>query len=432
MALAGEDVRGALDVAQRSYGDAFVFGFGPIRYHWLLHLDGAELMLRQQPEAFGNSGAYGFLGPVGGATALINTDEPEHLRRRRAVQPAFHARALEGWVALAVERFTPFIQGPFIEQPGPLLPRLRPLVLEVVLDILLGRAFREAHPGFAGDVLRMMNFATLPFQAQLLKLPLPPLPWAAFVAARRRVDRALRLGIASRAGTNGGQEVAIEGALGSLAEPGHPASFSESEVRDQLLSLLAAGFDTSSAAIVWLMHLLSDADRQNRARAETRPFEPLELVRDANLAPFHHAIFQESLRLYPPAPAILRRTLREVQIGAATLPPGAGVALSIWHVHRDPRWWPEGDAVQPERWLSGDLEARGGTGSLAFLPFGHGSRFCIGAGLAKTLATTFSSLALRHSSWRSLGDAPKAIGVTLVPHDGLPMAAVPARLAPSG
>lgn len=415
MALAGEDVRAALDRAQALYGDRFVFGFGSIRYHWFLDLAGADLILRGQPEAFGNAGAYGFLGPVGGSTALINTDDPEHLRRRRAVQPAFHARALVEWVQLAEEAFVPFLTGPFITEPGALHPRLRPLLLDLVIDILLGRRFRRAHPGFSADVMRMMDFATLPFQAQLLKVPIPPFPWAGFIAARRRVDRALRGsirdGVASAA--------PIEGALGTLGHRAPAAALSESELRDQFLSLVAAGFDTSSAAIAWWMHLLSDAELQEQARSETAGSEPIDLIQQPQSAPLHAAIFNEALRLYPPAPAILRRTLREVQSEATTLPSGAGVALSIWHLHRDERWWTDPLRVDPERWLHGGSEPR------AFLPFGHGGRFCIGAGMAKALATTFCTLALREARWSPLGPAPKAVGVTLTPDTGLPLAAAP-------
>jgi hypothetical protein len=74
MNLAGGDVRAALDVCQRAHGDAFVFGFGPIRFHWLLDRDGIHFVLSEAAEHFGNAGAYPFLTPVGGPTARIATD----------------------------------------------------------------------------------------------------------------------------------------------------------------------------------------------------------------------------------------------------------------------------------------------------------------------------------------------------------------------
>jgi len=184
MNLAGGDLRAALDACRADHGDAFVFGFGPIRYHWFLGLAGARFVLLDQADAFGNEGAYGFLRPIGGATALIATDDPEHLRRRRSVQPAFHPRQVDGWADAAAARFERFVAERVADGGGPLLPTLRPVVLEIVLDVLLGPSARRRHPTLADDVATMMAFANQPLLAQMVKLPVPPAPWAGFVAAR--------------------------------------------------------------------------------------------------------------------------------------------------------------------------------------------------------------------------------------------------------
>ena len=418
MNLAGGDVRAALDACREVHGDAFVFGFGSIRFHWFLGLEGVRFVLLDEAEAFGNAGAYGFLGPIGGPTALIATDDPEHLRRRRAVQPAFHPRQVDGWATIAADRFERFVAERLAAAPGPLLPALRPVVLEIVLDVLLGPSARQRHPRLAEDVATMMAFANLPLLAQTIKWPLPPAPWAAFVAARRRADAAIRADIrARRAGVGSRGEGGVLQAL--LARDDDPETrLTEDELRDQALSLVSAGFDTTTAAITWLSLLLTRADLREPVAEELAAMTPAEAVR----APLAGALLHESLRLYPPAPAILRRVRRGVTWRGHPLPPGAGIGLSLWHLHRDPGLWREPTRVEPRRWLERDGPWAAPRDPLAFLPFGHGGRYCIGAGLARTLTLAYAWAALRSARWTTPDDAPRPVGMTLVPAGGLPLA----------
>lgn len=417
MNLAGGDVRAALDACREAHGDAFVFGFGPIRYHWFLGLDGMRFVLLDAADAFGNAGAYGFLQPIGGATALIATDDPGHLRRRRSVQPAFHPRQVDAWADAAAARFARFVAERLADGDGPLLPALRPVVLEIVLDVLLGPSARRRHPGLAADVAAMMAFANQPLLAQTIKLPLPPAPWAAFVAARRRADAAIRADVrARRAGAELGDGGVLQLLLALDDDP--DARLSEDELRDQALSLVSAGFDTTTAAIAWLSLLLTRDELRAPVADELAGLTPAAAVR----APLVGALLHESLRLYPPAPAILRRVRRTVAWRGHELPTGAGVGLSLWHLHRDPRLWREPERVAPQRWLERDGPWGAPREPLAFLPFGHGGRYCIGAGLARTLTLAFAWAALGAARWTTRDGAPRPVGMTLVPAGGLPLA----------
>jgi cytochrome P450 len=186
--------------ARAAHGDAFVFGFGPIRFHWLVGREPPTAScLLDAADAFRNARRLpASCEPIGGPTALIVSDEPEHLRRRRSVQPAFHPRLVDAWAEAAAARFERFVDERLAARGGPLLPALRPVVLEIVLDVLLGPSARSRHPRLADDVATMMAFANQPLLAQMIKLPLPPAPWARFVAARRRADAALRADIRER------------------------------------------------------------------------------------------------------------------------------------------------------------------------------------------------------------------------------------------
>lgn len=416
MNLAGGDVRAALDACRVRHGDAFVFGFGPIRLHWFLALDGVRWVLQDEASAFGNAGAYGFLEPIGGRTALIATDDPEHLRRRRMVQPAFQPRLVGNWAEAAAERFEGLVSEAVNAGPRPLLPALRRAVLELVVDLLLGPSARRRHPRLAADLGRMMAFANQPMLAQLVKVPVPPAPWAAFLTARRRVDGALRRDIrARRAGTDLGPG-GVVGLL--LARDGDAdGGLSEDELRDQALSLVSAGFDTTTAAIAWVAHLLTDPVLREPVAAELAGLDPVQATR----APHAGALLQEALRLFPPAPAILRRARRETSFRGYRLPAGARVGLSLWHLHRDPRSWHEPERPRPERWLTREEPWAAPRDPFAYLPFGHGGRNCIGAGMARTLTLAFTWAALRGARWEHVGEPPRPRGVTLVPADGLPL-----------
>jgi cytochrome P450 len=392
-----------------------VFGVGPIRFHWFLGREAFQFVLHDQASAFGNAGAYGFLEPIGGPTALIATDDPEHLRRRRAVQPAFHGRLVAAWTERASLAFDAFAIRALADGSGPLVPALRPVVLDVVLDVLLGEGARHRRPGLARDLAAMMSFANRPMLAQQFRVAVPGSPWASFLAARRRADEAIRAEIRARRAGDVGDEAGVLGWL--LTGDADPATrLDESELRDQTISLLAAGFDTTTAAIAWTAYHLARSDLRAPVADELRELEPAAAVR----APATGALVQETLRLYPPASAILRRVRRDVAWREHLLPAGARVGLSLWHLHRDPRTWTDPERVEPRRWTDGHGAWAAPRDPFAYLPFGYGGRLCIGAGLAHALTTSFVWAALRRASWDVIdSDSVRPVGTTLTPSRGL-------------
>jgi cytochrome P450 len=409
--LAGGDVRAALDACRVDHGDAFVFGFGAIRFHWFLAPDAFRFVLQDAADAFGNAGAYGFLEPIGGPLALIATDDPDHLRRRRVVQPAFHQREAAAWAAHADAAFAAFVAGARAGGTAPLVPALRPVVLDVVLDVLVGAGARRRRPTLAGDLAAMMAFANLPMLAQQVRLAVPATPWARFLAARRRADAAVLAEVRDRRAGRIDDDAGVLGWL--LAGDEDPGTrWSEPELRDQVVGLLSAAFDTTTSAIAWTVFLL--------ARPELRAPVAEELREAGRPGPRTEALVAEALRLYPPASAILRRVRRPVAWQGAPLPAGARVGLSVWHLHRDERLWPDPTRAEPRRWTERDGPWAAPRDPFAYLPFGHGGRRCIGEGLARTLLRSFVAAALPRARWDAVdGDAVHPVGTTLLPSDGL-------------
>ncbi len=425
--LAGRDLHAAVAQLNDELGPAFTFGFGPIRFHWFVGPMAARTILQDELGAFSQRGGYDFLRPVGGDTALISSDEPEHLQRRRRVQPAFHGRQVAWWLATGEGILEPWLaEQAALGQPFDLYREARPRLVRIVARIVLGDVPLARDDAWLRDVDALMDFPGRPMLEQQWKVPIPGTPWARFTAARRRVDAALyaeiarrRASASGRAGRSGADTARGPVAaaptgdvLGLLmASPAGERELSDRELRDQSLSLISAGFDTTAAALAWCLAMADEHPEQGaRLAAELAHGDPAA----AQAAPFTDAFVKETLRLRPPAAAMLRRTVREVEILGHVVPAGSRVALSILRTHLDPASFREPDRFDPQRFVTGEPPP------FAYLPFGYGVRHCIGAGTATALIKTGLALTLGRYRVEPLGAGPrKPVGMTLHPEGGL-------------
>jgi cytochrome P450 len=199
------------------------------------------------------------------------------------------------------------------------------------------------------------------------------------------------------------------------------------ELRDQLLTLYLAGHETTSHALTWTFYLLSQYPEVSKrlgdehARLLGRRLPTFEDV--ANL-PYTEQVIKEALRLYPPVFILPRGTREDTMVGEYSLPKNSDVVIWIYHVHHDPRWYPEPYAFRPERF---EPEAEAARPKYAYLPFGAGQRACIGQMFAMLeaqliLATLHPRLRFEYAGKRR----PKLrTGLTLAPKGGLPMRVQP-------
>lgn len=423
MRAAGRDINAAVWGLHERYGPAFAFGVGPLHFVWLVGPEAAHFVTQEAAAHLALGPAYRFLRPIGGDAALITSDEPEHLRRRRLVQPAFHRGRLEGAFEVVERRLGAlFAELSRASAHGAvnLYTAVRPCVLETICEVLLGSATLSRNPELTGYVARMMAFANLPFAFQEFKIPLPGSPWARFVQARQQADGVLYREIRRRredapeGQVQGGEDGGVMSLL-LAAEDEAGTGLSDAEVRDQALSLVSAGFETTSAALVWAVYaLLRHPDMLARLREEVMGLERLEYGALARL-PYLERVVKETLRLYPPAPAALRVATRDLEFAGLHIPAGQRVALSVYATHRQSASYPEPLSFDPERWLHAPPPN-------AYLPFGNGARYCIGAGLATGVIKFGLALLLRDyrltPAWE--GTLQEA-GNTLHPKGGLPL-----------
>jgi cytochrome P450 len=284
--------------------------------------------------------------------------------------------------------------------------------VRIVARIVLGDVPLARNDGWLRDVDALMDFPGRPMLEQQWKIPLPGTPWGRFVTARRRVDRALYAEIARREGDAdlGGDDV-----LSMLMRAGRDqaAPLSPTELRDQSLSLISAGFDTTSSALSWAVAMgFEHPDRLEAVREELAPLDAVTAQR----APVLDAFVKETLRLRPPAAAALRRTLRPVEIAGRHVPEGQRVALSILRTHLDPGVFADPERFDPDRFTGATPDP------FAYLPFGYGARHCVGAGTATALIKAGLSWLLSGYELAPARPGPyRPVGMTLQPEGGLPL-----------
>jgi hypothetical protein len=319
------------------------------------------------------------LAPIVGRNSVILLDEQAHLTQRRLLLPAFHGERMQRLQGTMTELAETAVAGWPAGEPLALHPRLQRLTLEIILRTVFG-----LDAGARLDSLRDLLGEVLAFSES----PLSVLPSLARVlgwtSTQRRFNRLIKEAdarifalveerrAAARDGGPAGDDVlsmllAARRASDDPDRPGEPMS--DQELRDELMTALVAGHETTASQLGWALERLSrESAAQQRLRGELDAGE-----RDDYLV----ATINEILRLRPVLPnAEPRLTKREVVIGGRTYPPGVVLLASAYLVHRDPEIYPDPAAFRPERWLGVS------PGTYTWIPFGGGRRRCLGASFA--------------------------------------------------
>lgn len=218
------------------------------------------------------------------------------------------------------------------------------------------------------------------------------------------------------------------------AHAANPGAMTRRHVRDEVATMIIAGFETTASAITWTLYLLARHPAVATAlRTEIDDATSERSLGELSLRslPLLNAVLCESLRMYPPAHRLSRRAMEPVHVGGYDFPEGADFIIPVWAVHRSPRHYAEPDTFRPDRWTA---EMRASLPRFAFMPFSGGPRACIGQSLAFRemgiiVATIVSKFGLETSF---VGEKAPYNGVTLVPDGSEMMLRVRARRVRSG
>jgi cytochrome P450 len=319
------------------------------------------------------------LAPIVGRNSVILLDEKAHLSQRRLLLPAFHGERMQGLRGTMTDLAESEVRSWPADQAMALHPRLQRLTLEIILRTVFG-----LERGSELDSLRDLLSEVLAFSESPLSV-LPALSRVlGWTSTQRRFNRLMKEADARifalidqrRGAARDGQPTGDDVLSMLLAarhegdEPDMPgAPMSDQELRDELMTALVAGHETTASQLAWALERIArEPDVQSRLIAELDGGESDEYL---------VATINEILRLRPVLPnAEPRLTKKTVVIGGRTYPPGVVLLASAYLVHRDPDIYPEPAAFRPERWLGQT------PGTYTWIPFGGGRRRCLGASFA--------------------------------------------------
>lgn len=365
-----------------------------------------------------------------GENSLLLLDGGRHLRERKLMMPPFHGERMRTYGEVMRDATLRAMARWPRGKAFPLHPQTQAITLEVILRAVFGLD-DEARLAEMRDVLvRWTDAGSSPVATALLFLTPPSqvdrlrtlaelpfgrfLPWYAVTQAKKQVDEMLIGEI--RARRAGGADV-LSLLVGARDEQGRPMT--EEELHDEMLTLLAAGHETSATALTWAVHhLLEHPAWMEKLRTEIGSGE-VDPERVARLD-LLDAVVKETLRITPIIPLVARRLAKPMRIGGRDLPAGVVAVACIWLTHRRPDVWPDPERFDPTRFLGRK------TDPYAYYPFGGGTRRCLGMAFAiYEMKIVLATILSRVSLSRAPGERVKVVrrGITLSPSGGMPVVA---------
>lgn len=309
---------------------------------------------------------------------LLTSEGETHLRQRRLVQPAFHRPRLIGYSKTmseyAIRARERWRDGQTVDMASEMMRLTLAIVGATLFSADVEREAAEIGEALTA-ILHMFNLLMMPFSEYLEKLPLPSI--RRFEKARARLDRTIYGMIAERR-TSGQDRGDLLSMLLLARDDDGAGGMSDQQVRDEALTLFLAGHETTAQALTWSWYLLS----QN-PDCEARLHQEVDRVLEGRAAEFEdlprlkytEMVLAESMRLYPPAWAIGRKSIAEFELGGYIIPKGSILILAPYVTHRDARYFPEPERFDPTRFTP---EARESRPKFSYFPFGGGARVCIG------------------------------------------------------
>lgn len=388
---------------QQRYGPVSAIGYRPLRYVYALGRDANEVLLSSARGAFEWREALKALIPVDGDTALVVSDGEEHDRRRRLVMHAFALRRIHGYYPVIDAEAHALAEhvlaaGGEVDVHRAIKQTVRRIAIRTLFGDQLGTRAEAI-----GDALQVaIDFANRsPLFVWNIDLPLTRYRRA--MQAVRVVDEIVFSEIERRrlAGAPTGDLLDH-----LLAASDGEGGLTDQEVRDQVVSLIAGGYETTASFVTWLLDtVLRHPAVHERLTAELDGIGELSPAALEGCTYFD-AVVNETLRLRGPTPISARFAPAPVEVLGHALPARTTVVWSGWVTHREPAHWPRPERFEPERWLRGDT-----VDPYAFVPFGGGYRRCIGFALATLEAKTIVATLLRVATLQLRSPTPVPSGV---------------------
>jgi cytochrome P450 len=336
---------------------------------------------------------------------LLTAEKDFHRRSRKLLAPAFTPRRMAGYAAVMADRAVAHAAQ---VRPGAMID-IAERMMSTTLDIV-GRTLFDAD--LAGDARAVGDALTIAMEYVLASvLSAVPLGWPTprrkrGMAAVAQLDEIVLRIVGERRAAGGDRGDVLSIILAARDDDG--TGFTDRHVRDEIMTLMLAGHETTANLLAWVWYVLA-TEPAARARLDAELAEVLggrpPTYDDLPRLPVTLAILEEALRLYPPAHTIARQADRDVEIGGVPIPKGAIVTVSVVAMQRRAAYWDDPLAFRLDRFLGGDRKAR----RLGYLPFGAGPRVCIGNHFALVEAQLILAAWAQRFHFRLAQPAPVAL-----------------------
>jgi cytochrome P450 len=429
------DPSATLDELRASYGPVCGLGFRPARLAVVGDPALLHEMFAMRADSFRWGHKFNVIGVrfVVGKGSMIVSDGADHQRRRSSVQKAFSRPRLNGWIPMILDRTDSAIER-IVRRAGDddhidLYPIGRHLVLGITVHAFFGERLAERVDEISRLFQRPQDFLEAAAVKQLPH-PFPFTSRSRVRADRRAIDRIIDAEIGKR------RSQPTRDALDVLDAIVHEGSLSDDEIRDQVTTLIGAGYDTTAATLAWVLWCAAlEPDVWSRLRAEADlvlgpPHTPLDESDHTTLARLEYAqrVVRESLRLHPAGVIGAREAAVDLHLGDYLIPKGT---LVLWSSHlagRDPNAWADPLRFNPDRFAGLNPEQKA-IADRAWVPFGRGPHMCIGFALAQMeLTLIISRLAQTLDLTPQANHIPRPVGMVV----NRPVGGAPFRVRPRG
>ncbi len=438
----------------RNYGPVVRYPVGPLAVYLVTGPDGVRHILQDNHKNYSkDTFQYNLLSTITGK-GLLTSDGEHWLRQRRLAQSAFQRQRIAGFAPMIVDA-----AGAMLDRWSAHAASGKPIdvaseMMHVALQIV-GKAMFSAEIGDQADELATATLTVLDHivgRARTFGVVPEWLPTRGNRAHQRALsvlDEAVMGTIAERRQSLRGfgptaarqESTGPADAAGSGRDPMEDLlallmratdeqtgeQMSDQHLRDESMTMLIAGHETVASALAWTWHLLAEnplCEEMLHAELDRELAGRAPAAADLPRLTYTEMVFQEALRLYPPAWLISRKAREDDEIAGFAIPKGSLVVTSPYVTHRMADLWPDADGFRPERFSP---EASAGRHRYAFYPFGGGPRLCIGMGFAMTEAALIIAMVGQRFVLRPVSGHPIAVepGVTLRPKHGLMMRVEP-------
>ncbi len=422
--MASRDPMGRLAKWAREYGDIVYYHFFDFQVYVLFHPQDVEKVLLGKTDAF-VKGMTSRANPDLFGNGLLTSDGEFWRRQRRLSNPAFHRESIVRYAEITTEEVALLLDGWKNGDTRNIHNDMMNVTLRIVLRSLFGTELGEGM-GVIEPALDAIMRASSGFHSIAGYLGVPTPTRARYFRAVAEMNKVVYELIARGRERLASGAVRTDGAkdlltLLLMARDDDGNSMTDQQLRDEVITLLLAGHETTALNLSWAWYLLAqhpEVEAKLHAELEAVLGGRAPCAGDIPKLMYTDRVLREVLRLYPPAWRIFRKTQETLEVCGYVLPAGSNLVMSQWVTQRDPRWFADAERFDPDRW---NEEAAAKLPRFAYFPFGGGPRVCIGAGFAMMEATLLlAAIAQRFRMRLVAGQRVEALGsITLRPKNGI-------------